>query len=116
MTDEPESSFADRVFEWADEWALAATQNYRLPSRRVVDVLALTEPAKFVIEVENDFEAAVKGVGQAAIYADGVDRSLRPVYPLVVVPTGHVEEPERTALERRTGIPVKTADELGIPS
>lgn len=44
----------------------------------------------YAIEVENDWEAVMKGVGQALLYAGHFDRGI----PVVAFPEGHVEQPE----------------------
>lgn len=70
--------------EVQQEVVLPATQ-------RRIDIVVnpSNHPAKFAIEVENNFEAVFSGIGQAEIYAAEIDAT-----PLIMIPEGHVEYPE----------------------
>ncbi|MDY7082247.1 MAG: hypothetical protein SXQ77_07565, partial [Halobacteria archaeon] len=59
-------------------------------SGRVADILLHGPLASFAIEIENDWEAAIKGIGQAVVYASEVG----PIVPVVCLPRGHTEMPE----------------------
>lgn len=104
-----ESEFRREVVSWFIENGYGVRSNVYLPtSQRFADLVIEDSFAVYAVELENDFEACLKGTSQAAIYAEGVqgDYPDRPVYPVVITPTGHVEEPERTGIETRTGIPI----------
>lgn len=95
----PEKSFKDTVEEKFRELFPEAdiqTEPYLPESGRYPDLLVEnTEFGNFAVEIENDFEAAFKGVGQALVYSGETGYT-----PVVVVPEGHVKEPEWTFLKR----------------
>lgn len=107
MTHEDEITFQDRVYEYlAQNYGSenVETDKYLPEPYRFVDVWIDGPVAPLAIEIENDFEAVMEGVGQALIYAASAENAI----PVVIVPPGHVEEPEVTALRRR--IPVVELD------
>lgn len=81
---------------------------YLRPSQRYADLVIEGPFIVLAIETESRFSSALKGVAQAAIYAEGIKEEYpnKPVYPLVLVPDGHVEEPERTFIQDATGVPI----------
>lgn len=107
MTHEPETPFRDRVAQY-----LAATygeenvetDKYLSDPYRYVDIYVHGPLVDLAIEVESRFSAVLHGVGQAFIYAS----ASKDAVPVVVVPPGHVEEPEVDALRDR--IPVVELD------
>lgn len=104
MTHVPEGTFDAAVHDHLHAvFPGAAEIDYqvRLPSsnRRVDFVVVHTRPGDadnlvHAVEVENDFEAMVKGTGQAQMYAGHYNLAT----PVVAYPVGHVEEPEYSAL------------------
>lgn len=107
MTHGPESSFMDVVEDWltAIYGEMGVTRQFHDPAtERRHDFVVNTEWEGYVIEVENDFEstfdAAMKAAVGACSLSDVGDRAIIPdefhgeFVPAVVVPTGHVEEPE----------------------
>lgn len=104
-----ESEFRRAVASWLVDHGYGVRSNvYLSDSRRFIDLVVIGDFAVFAVETESNFESALKGVSQAAMYAEGAspDYPERPVYPVVLVPDGHVEEPERSQIEDRTGIPI----------
>lgn len=96
MTHDSERNYQERVADWfrseyGDDSVL--TNVYLPKTGRYVDLLVEIPPLSFAIEIENDWEACFKGVGQALLY--GAESNSIPV---VIVPKGHVEEPERAYL------------------
>jgi hypothetical protein len=94
MTDESELTFHERVeADLKDHFGKEAVHSeVALPTTaRRVDIMMETPHGApdFAIEVENDWEACVKGHGQATLYAEQTGAR-----PFVVVPEGHVEMPE----------------------
>lgn len=67
---------------------------------RIADFFVKGPLTTFAIEVENDFEACIKGTGQAIIYAH--DRM--GVTPIVITPKDHIEYPEASALNEQATI------------
>lgn len=71
------------------------SQVYLPESTRYCDIVVDLPVATLCIEVESRFSAAIKGVGQALLYAahyrDGV--------PVVVLPADHTESPEMEMLQ-----------------
>lgn len=68
------------------------SETYRMP-----DFLVQLPDVTFAVEVENDFEAAFEGVGQAICYAGHFEHGV----PVVVLPEGHVEQPEYDLLRQQ---------------
>lgn len=65
---------------------------------RVVDILVETDEFTFAIEVENGFETAISGTGQAILYAQHSPDDEHWI-PVVVIPDGEAEEPEWSMLK-----------------
>lgn len=79
----------------------------RLPKsdRRADFVLTIGTPAGMsnivvAVEVENDFEAIFRGVGQAHAYAGHFDHGIG----VVAIPAGVAEEPELSALRKNNPV------------
>jgi hypothetical protein len=70
-------------------------QKYLPETYRFADFYVEGKFMNYAIEVENDFEAVLKGIGQVLIYANELD-----AVPVIVIPEGHIEEPEATILNR----------------
>lgn len=99
VTHEPELSFRDRIVAYLQDHygEENVEENKYLPEPyRFCDIWVEGPLVDYAIEVENDFDAAIKGVGQALIYAAEEENAV----PIVVVPPGHVEEPEVSSLRR----------------
>lgn len=97
MTHENERKFGDRIEEELNTRfgrTNVRREVYLQDTRRYADFLVEGELQDYAIEVENDWEACLKGVGQAILYANHFDNCK----PVVVVPKGHVEYPEVTKL------------------
>lgn len=96
MTHEPERTFHDRVLTLCRAMygeANVESNAYMSETGRFCDIMVETGVVRLAIEVENDWEACVKGVGQALMYSARSD-----TMGVVVTPEGHVEEPEHTIL------------------
>lgn len=107
MTHESEETFQDRVVEYLeDEYgAENIEENKYLPDPyRFCDIWVEGPLVDYAIEVENDFDAAIKGVGQSLIYAAEEVNAV----PIVVLPANHVDEPEVSSLRR--AVPVVELD------
>lgn len=107
MTHEEEAPFQDRVVKYLeDEYGNEnIEENKYLPDPyRFCDIWVEGPVVDYAIEVENDFDAAITGVGQALIYAAEEVNAV----PIVVLPTDHVEEPEISSLRR--AVPVVELD------
>jgi len=92
MVHEPESEFAKNVKQLLEnEYGEDKVEGgvYLLETRRYVDFYVEAPLVDLAIEVENDFEAVFKGVGQSLVYSHGTE-----VAPVIVVPEGHIDEPE----------------------
>lgn len=95
MTHESEYTFMDAVEAFLDGYYSKFEREHVLPSQRRPDFVVWTAMGTVAVEVENDFEAAIKGAGQAQMYAAEVEETYYgPCEPLVIVPSGHVENPE----------------------
>lgn len=100
---EPEQSFYDRVEQFLEtEYGAANVESDKfLPEPyRFADLWVETPLVDYAIEVENDFEAVLKGVGQVLIYAAEETNAV----PVIIVPPDHVDEPEVSALRRRVPV------------
>lgn len=75
-------------------------EKYLPETGRFVDFYVETALIDMAIEVENDFESVVTGVGQTLLYAQ---HELGAV-PMVVIPEGHDEQPETDLLRREVAI------------
>lgn len=107
MTHETELTFHGRVVEYLrDEYGRENVEsNKYLPDPyRFVDVWVEGPVAPLAIEIENDFESVIAGAGQALVYCAEETNAI----PVVIVPPGHVEEPEVSSLRRR--LPVVELD------
>lgn len=99
MTHEAERPFHDRaVAALEGQYGTDAveTDRYLSATGRYCDIWVSVGPVALAIEVENDWEAAITGVGQALLYAQHDPRAV----PVVVLPPGHVESPEHELLAR----------------
>lgn len=97
MTHESEMRFEERVIERLRELygeESVKEQYYFEDTGRWADAIVLGPVASFAIEIENDFEAAIEGVGQSQLYASEVG----PLVPMVIVPRGHTDQPETDLL------------------
>lgn len=109
MTHEDERPFHDRLVEHlVTEYGEDAvrTDVYLKETGRWVDVLVETPLVTLALEVENDWESVIMGIGQANLYAAHVEEG---AVPVVAVPPGHVEEPEVSLLRRR-GVIIREVD------
>lgn len=109
MTHEEERPYHERlvehlVTEYGEEHV--ETDVYLEETGRFCDVLVETPLVTLALEVENDWEAVIKGIGQATLYAAHYPEG---AVPVVVTPPGHVEEPE-VSLLRRNGVLVREVD------
>lgn len=103
MAHETEKSYADRIEEWlVDTYGRDNVHRDYYLSRtvRYVDFYVNGPLTDFAIEVENDFEAVFKGIGQSLLYAGDIGSAT----PLIIIPPGHFEEPERTILNNHVTI------------
>lgn len=94
MPDETEGAFREQVVaDLEDAYGAARVRtDVTLPATdRRCDIIVKTHVGAddLAIEVENDFEAVMKGRSQARLYAEQVGAE-----PYVVVPAGHVDIPE----------------------
>lgn len=93
MTHEYENEFARKVGEYLIEQygeENVEQNKYFSESRRYVDFWVDAPVVSLAIEVENDFDAVMEGVGQSLVYAGHEEGAI----PLVIVPEDHVEHPE----------------------
>lgn len=111
MTHEPEWSFSAVVGQWLEGQFPRAdiTKQQQLASGRIPDYVVELDGFHIAVEVENDWEGAIGGVGQAVLYAAHMENTM----PMVVVPEGHVEFPEAALLKQRTGVMVVEVDDGG---
>jgi hypothetical protein len=99
MSDEQEAEFQDRVVAYLqDQYGKDNVEESKyLPDPyRFCDIWVEGPLFDYAIEVENDFEAATAGVGQAVIYAAEEVNAV----PVIVLPPDHSEEPEISSLRR----------------
>ena len=110
MSDITELAFADEhVGPWlADLFGAENIEQevYLDNSGRYADFWVDLGQFAIAVEVENDWEASVKGVGQAMLYA----KHEQNVWPLVVVPKGHIEQPEFDYLRERSPVAIVEVD------
>lgn len=69
-------------------------------THRFVDFWVEGPVVDLAIEVENDFEAALKGAGQSILYAA---HELNAV-PVIILPPDHVEQPEADMMRSNIAI------------
>ena len=74
------------------------TELYLPRTGRYLDIY-VDDVFPLAIEVENDFESVFEGVGQSLLYAHETD-----AIPVIVVPEGEIEEPEREILNNYVNI------------
>lgn len=89
----PEKGFTETVEAWLHERfgeENVESDAYLEATGRFSDYRVDAGYAVFHVEVENDFEAAFKGLGQSLVYAAHDPVSI----PMLILPEGHVEEPE----------------------
>lgn len=102
MTHESEKSYSYRVRKFLEETYGKDNvhgNHYLSESVRYVDYYVEGPLANFAIEIENDFEACLKGTGQALIYAGELE-----CVPLIIVPPDHIERPEYEYLNEHVEI------------
>lgn len=75
-------------------------EKYYPETGRFVDFYVETAVVNLALEVENDAEAIMKGAGQAVLYANHDSNTVG----AVVVPKGHIDQPETNLL--RQDIPI----------
>lgn len=75
-------------------------EKYLPETRRFVDFWVEGPVVDLAIEVENDFEAALKGAGQSILYAA---HELNAV-PVIILPPDHVEQPEADMMRSNIAI------------
>lgn len=93
MTDKNERTFEDEVEILLNEVYgedNVFRQYYYDESYRFADFYVRGPLFDMALELENDWEACIKGVGQALLYSGHKKNCI----PVVVVPEGHVEQPE----------------------
>lgn len=104
MTHDAETTYHDDVAAVLEaEYGERNVESQRYLDRtgKFPDFWVTTPLVDLAIEVENDWPAALyEGVGQAMFYAAHSPDAV----PVVVVPPGHVEEPDATMI--RTQLPV----------
>lgn len=108
---ESERTYHDRVYEYlVDHYGAdnVETNVYLAETYRFVDIWVHGPVVDYAIEVENDFESAFEGVGQAALYASHEFDNPN-VVPVVIVPPDHVAEPEVSML-RDSGVHIVELD------
>lgn len=96
MTHESEKDFKHRVLEELGkifDYKNVYEDVYLDETERFADAYVEGPFCDFAIEIENDFEAVFKGIGQSILYAKELD-----AVPVVIVPEGHVENPEADIL------------------
>lgn len=93
MTDESETNFSEEVSDQLVDYfgeEHVYENVYMAETRRYADFIVETPFFRLAIEVENNWEAAIKGIGQAQLYAAHYNDAI----PVVIVPEGHIESPE----------------------
>lgn len=103
MSDRTEKTFHEQVREYLiDEYGNENIEHekYLEETGRYADFWIDGPLMSLAVEVENDWEAVMKGIGQSILYA-AHEQSTAPV---VVVPKGHVEYPEVQMLREKVTI------------
>lgn len=93
MTHESERTYSEKVEEYLiSEYGEANVERNKHLSKtdRYVDFWVDGPVVALAIEVENNFEAVLKGTGQSILYAA---HELNAV-PVIILPPDHVEQPE----------------------
>jgi hypothetical protein len=81
--------------------------SHRRPDFVVEDTLAT-----YYVELESEFDAAIEGVGQSLLYAAHEPQG-RGV-PVVIVPDGHLDEPEEEFIRHRTPAILLEGSGIGV--
>lgn len=103
MTHESERTYHERVREYLVEQygeENVESTKYLDETGRFADFWVEGPVVTLAVEVENDWEAVSKGIGQATLYSAHDDDAV----PVVIVPPGHVEYPEVEMLRERIAI------------
>jgi len=103
MTDITEQQFSNYVEELLAAYfgkQNVERQKYFSETNRFADFWVETPLVTLAIEVDNDFDGMIKGVGQSMLYAG---HSLNAV-PIVIIPEDHAEYPEINMLRRYINI------------
>lgn len=103
-THEPEDSFTDRIESlYRDRYGDDAVERekYLGETGRYCDLWVETQDVTLAIEVENDGESVITGVGQVELYAAHSARAV----PVVIVPDDHqIDVVERMFYRERTSV------------
>jgi hypothetical protein len=102
-THEPEDSFTDRIErQYRDRYGDDAVERDRYldETGRYCDLWVQTPDVTLAIEVENDAESVITGVGQTELYAAHDPRAV----PVVIVPDDHIDQPEWLFYQQRTSV------------
>lgn len=102
MTHELEKTFGDRVEEHLVEHYGADNverEKYLPEPYRFVDFWVSGPVVDLAIEVENDFESLMTGIGQAQLYA-----AHRDAVPVVIVPEDHIDHPEMEMVKEQVQV------------
>ena len=99
---EPEVRFQERLHEHYTEkyGAENVEREKRFANGRRADFWVETGDAILAVEAENDADSVIAGTGQTILYATEHERAI----PVVAVPAGHIEEPERTQIANQTHV------------
>lgn len=100
QSDEPEKTYQERVVDYLIEHYgedNVEDNEYLSETSRYADVWVEGPVLTLAIEIENDFEAVFKGVGQTIVYAAHSDEAV----PVIIIPPGHTEEPEASMIRSR---------------
>lgn len=106
MTHSWESEYRRDLASWLIDHGYRVRSNiYFSDSGRFCDLAAEGDFAVYAIETESNFESALTGISQAAIYAQELETEYdKPVFPIVCLPQGHVESPESEFIKNTTGV------------
>ena len=99
---EPEVRFQERLHEHYNEkyGAENVEREKRFANGRRADFWVDTGELVMAVECENDADSVIAGTGQTLLYATEHERAV----PVVAVPAGHIEEPERTQIASQTQV------------
>lgn len=103
MPHQPETEFHKRVKSYLHEKYgenNVVSQAYLEDTGRWADFRVESPLGVIYIEVENDFEAVFKGIGQAELYASHESNARG----IVIFPEEHIEEPEYSYLSQSTKV------------
>jgi hypothetical protein len=110
MTHETEDAYHDKVKTILERLYGARNvehERYFEETGRFVDFWVEGPIVDLAIEVENDFEAALKGAGQSILYAANELNAV----PVIILPLGHVEQPEADMMRSNIAIVEMTTPE-----